>query len=77
MATMTREDLLILGIESREKLKNMAWSDGQIRSIETEADARFAYEHSDSLQTEFKQQSVFLHFWRAARSGQVKIFRGR
>jgi hypothetical protein len=68
---------MILGVDSRKRLINMTWSEGQIASIETEADARFAYEHSDSLQTEFIEMSTFLAFWLASRSDQGKIFRGR
>lgn len=76
MRNMAVKDLVSVGIVYSHKPQTMEWSDKQIKALETEAEARHMYQQSQALRVEFQQESIFIAFWSAMRSGKVKIFRG-
>lgn len=61
---------------SDERIKSHCWSDKEIAAIPTEDLATMAFKKSGTLAGEFSGSlETFLAFWRAARSGVVRIAR--
>ena len=52
-------------------LNTKAWNDADIRKIDSEQMARFAYEVSNSLKVQYPSVELFLAHW----SGQRKLYR--